>query len=128
VVAAQQAEEPVDVAPYRFLVAALMLARAAGVALLWIGRPAAQADLPPLSSRRAVLEVALGLAAAAWTGWHAPLLLAVTLATVRVVLGFSYRVWGGIRRASLVWVRAVVAIAVLLIALLQGSSPLPFAR
>jgi hypothetical protein len=118
----------VDVASYRFYVAALILARTAGVVLLWIARPAAEAHLPPLSTVRAGLEIAVGLAVAAWTGWHAPLLLAVTLASIRVVLGFSYRAWGGIRTASLVWVRAVVALAVFVIAVLQGSSPSPFAR
>jgi hypothetical protein len=112
----------VDVGQYRFIIAALLLARASGVLLLWIARPAAQADLPPLSSRRAVIEIAVGLIAAAWTGGIAPLLLAATLAAVRVVLGLSYRAWGGIRAASLTWVRVAVAAAVLFIAHLPISS------
>jgi hypothetical protein len=106
----------------------LLLARAAGVALLWIARPAVQANLPPLSSRRALIEIAVGLLAAAWTGWHAPLLLAVTLAAVRVAMSLSYRAWGGIRSASLTWVRVAVAVAVLAIALLPISSLYSAAR
>jgi hypothetical protein len=112
----------VDVAAYRFLIAALLLARASGVALRWISRPAAGADLPPLSSRRAVIEISLGIASALWTGWHAPLFLAAAMAAMRVVMGFSYRSWGGIRTVSLTWVRVAVAVAVLLIALLPISS------
>ena len=107
---------------FRFLVVALLLARASGVALLWIARPAAEAKLPPLSSRRAAIEIAVGLMAAAWTGWHAPLLVAATLVGVRLVLGFSYRAWGGIHAQSLIWVRVAVAAAVLLIARLPASS------
>jgi hypothetical protein len=45
------------------------------------------------------------------------------LATVRVVMGLSYRAWGGIHAASLHWARGVVALAVLLISRLPESSP-----
>ena len=117
-----------DVTVIRVLVVAFLLARSAGVALLWIARPAAHANLPPLSSRRAAVEIAVGLLAAAFMGWNIFLLLAVTLAAIRIVLALSYRAWGGIRAASILWVRIVVAVAVLLIESLPGSSPSLFAH
>lgn len=105
-----------------WLAATLLLARAAGVVLLWIARPAAEANLPPLSSARAIVEAAIGLAAALWLGRQAPIALALTLAVVRVVLGYSYRTWGGIRVSSLWWARGLVAAAVL-IACRPGGFP-----
>lgn len=102
----------------------LVLARMAGVVLLWIARPAAEVELPPITSGRAVAWMVLGLVAAAF----APLLLVTTLLAVRVVLTLSYRAWGGIRRASLAWVQAGAAAAALAIVVLQGSSLSLFAR
>jgi hypothetical protein len=102
----------------------LILARTGGIVLLWIARPAAQVELPPLTSRRAVAEIVVGLVAAAF----APLFLVTTLAAVRVVMALSYRAWGGIRSSSLAWTRAVAASAVFLIASLPEWSPSLFAR
>lgn len=106
------------------ILAGLILARAGGIVLLWISRPAAQVELPPLTSRRAVVEVAVGAVAAVFV----PIFLVTTLATVRVVMALSYRAWGGIRPSSLAWVRGVAAAAVLFIGYLPKWSPSLFAR
>jgi hypothetical protein len=90
--------------------------------LLWIARPAADAVLPELTSRRALIVLAVGVLSAAFTGWHALLLLAATLLAVRIGMGLSYQRWGGIRAASLAWVRESLAVAILLIARLPAGS------
>jgi hypothetical protein len=102
-------------------VASLAVARAAGTALLWIARPAANANLPAMTSRQAVLELAVGIAAALWIENNALLLIAVTALIVRAVLGFSYSSWGGIHRASLLWVRLLSAVTAVAIAVLPES-------
>jgi hypothetical protein len=106
----------------QFVVASLALPWAASTALLWIARPAADAVLPELTSRRALIVLAVGVLSAAFTGWHALLLLAATLLAVRIGMGLSYQRWGGIRAASLAWVRESLAVAILLIARLPAGS------
>jgi hypothetical protein len=101
---------------------AFILSRASGTALLWIARPAANAILPPVTTTLAIVELVIGFVAALWTGWHAPLLLVLAAATVRIVMAVSYRVWGGIRIVSLLTVRIVVAVAGIVIARLPESS------
>ncbi len=102
-------------------IVAFILSRAAGTALLWIARPAANAILPPVTSTLALVELIIGFIAALWTGWHAPLLLVMAAVTVRIVMAISYRVWGGIRIMSLLTVRIVVAVAGIVIARLPES-------
>ena len=106
------------------LLVGLILARTAGVTLLWISRPAAQVDLPSLTSRRAVVEISAGLLVSA----YAPVFLFTTLASVRVVMLLSYRAWGGIRNASLTWVYALTGAIALSIASLPAASRLLFSR
>jgi hypothetical protein len=101
---------------------AFVLSRVAGTVLLWIARPAANADLPTMNSRLAAVELVVGIAAALWTGWHAPLLLVTTAVIVRVGMVLSYSKWGGIHRVSYHAVRLLVLLAALFIASLPESS------
>jgi len=127
VAAANKAEKFVDVT-LPLLVVTFVLARVAGTALLWVARPAAGAKLPSLTSLRAILELAVGVIAALWTGWHAPVLLAALVVVVRASLEVSYRLWGGIQQSSLLWVRLLMAASALFIARLPGSSLYSFVR
>ncbi len=120
-----EAEKPVDVVSW---LVALFVANAAGTTLLWISRPAANANLPFVSSRRAILEIALGVTAALWASWHAPLILVTSAVIARAVMAISYNRWGGIYPAGVHVVRAASLIATLLIATLPESSLYFFAR
>jgi hypothetical protein len=109
-------------------IVAFVVSRVAGTTLLWIARPAANADLPPVSSRQATLELAIGIAAAIWTGWNAPPVLVAAAVIVRLVMAFSYRKWGGIHRASYHTARIAVLLTTLFIASLPESSLYSFGR
>ncbi len=109
-------------------VVAFVLSRVAGTTLLWIARPAANAELPSIGSRQAVAELVIGLAVALWTGRHAPLLLVTMALTVRLAMGMSYRRWSGIHRVSYHAVRVVTLLAALFIASLPESSLYFFGR
>ena len=109
-------------------IVAFILSRVAGTLLLWIARPAANADLPPMNSRLATVELVVGIAAALWTGWHAPLLLVTTAVISRVVMVVSYNKWGGIHRMSYHAVRVLVLLAALFIASLPESSLYSYGR
>ena len=110
---------PVDL---KLWIVAFVLSRVAGTTLLWIARPAANAELPQISSRQAAVELILGLAAALWTGWHAPLVLVTAAVIVRAAMVISYRKWGGIHRSGYHGVRILVLLTALFIASLPESS------
>jgi hypothetical protein len=102
-------------------IVAFVLSRVAGTMLLWIARPAANADLPSINSRQAAIELVVGIAAALWTGWRAPVVLVVAAVLVRVAMVVSYSKWGGIHRASYHAVRVLVLLSTLFIASLPES-------
>jgi hypothetical protein len=128
--AAHQAPKSVDVTfvDVKLWIVAVVVSRVAGTALLWIARPAAEAGLPMVTSRMAMVELAVGLAVALWTGWHAPLILVSVALIIRVVQAFSYGKWGGIRRASYHSVRVLSLLVALFIASLPESSLYFYAR
>ena len=96
--------------------------------LLWIARPAANAELPQIGSRQAVVELVIGLAVAMWTARHAPLLVAALALIVRLAIGVSYSKWGGIQRISYHATRIIALLAALFIASLPESSLYVFGR
>lgn len=104
------------------LIASQVLPRAAMAVLAWIARPAADGAPANINSTKAVLAIALGMLSAFLTGWPALLLMAASLLTVRVALGWSYQSLGGINRDSLGWVRQTLEVLVLLIVRLPIAS------
>ena len=95
------------------VVASQVLSRTASAALLWICRPAANAELPRITSLGAICAIATGLAVA-WMADGYLLFVAVSLLAMRAVQLASYRAWGGIRPESLGWARRGFVIAILL--------------
>lgn len=112
----------VELPPAASIVAAMATAWVGGTVLLWIARPAADAKLPDLTSWRALIELAVGAIAAAAMGTRGLLLLATVFVVVRGAKRYSYEAWGGIRPASVLWTRVLLACVSLLIALLPEPS------
>ncbi len=99
---------------WTFLVAQT-LPRAASAGLAWIARPAANAELPRVTSAGAIVAILIGLVPALLAGRHSVLLIVAALLVVRIVLAFSYRYQEGITNSSLGWTRQLLEIAVLII-------------
>jgi len=107
---------------WQFLAASLVLARVGGPTLLWIARPAAHEPSPQLTTTQALLELIAGGLVISTTGAHSLLLGAALILVVRTTMRYSYQTWGGIQKASVSFVRWILAIAVPLIARLPESS------
>jgi hypothetical protein len=95
------------------IVASQMLPRAAAAALLWISRPAAQEIVDRISSAGVVVAMLLGIAAAAFTGAGAFLMLACAILAIRAAQALSYQCWGGVNTFSAALTRHVLEITVL---------------
>jgi hypothetical protein len=98
---------------WTFLVAQT-LPRAASAALAWISRPAANAELPNVTSAGAICAMVIGFVPAIFAG-QGLLMIVAAMLVVRVVQAFSYRNNEGITRSSLGWTRQIVEIAVFVI-------------
>lgn len=96
-------------------VAAQTVPRAAMAVLAWIGRPAAKAKLPNVSSLGAILSIAIALTVLVLVGSFGALVAVAAGLAVRIVLSFSYRYREGITASSLGWTRQLLEIAVLTI-------------
>jgi hypothetical protein len=94
------------------VVASQVLSRVASAGLLWMARPAANAELPRISSLGAAGAIATGLLIAWLAGW---VLAVVAILVARAVLILAYRSSGGIGRESLGWARQVTEILILII-------------
>lgn len=104
-----------SLSPFGFVVAQT-LPRAAMAVLGWIGRPAADAKLPHVSTPGAIVAIVIALVPAAALGLYGAIAMAAAAVAIRIVLDFSYRYQQGISRSSMGWTRQLLEIVVLAIA------------
>jgi hypothetical protein len=104
-----------NMSPMGFVMAQT-LPRAAMAVLAWIGRPAAHANLPHVSTPGTILSIIIALVPVVAFGLYGAIAAVATAIVVRMVLDFSYRYNHGISRSSMGWTRQLLEIVVLAIA------------